>query len=328
MPNELGRLERVDLRAAWSREATHFTPWLAQDENLALLADALGLELELQQTERPVGPFSADIVCKDLISEDVVLIENQLERTDHSHLGQLLTYAAGLEAVIIVWIAAHFTDEHRAVLDWLNEVTNERASFFGLEVELWRIGDSPPAPKFNIVSRPNEWTRRARPPEQGGATPFQEMQLDYWTELLARLVGTVHPFTRVRPPRRGWLRTSLGRSGFACSAFMNSIMQRVGVYIEVTGADAGAHFSLLHAQRQAIESEVGAELVWTEEPGRLRRGAKLYLQPVDVRDRSDWPRQHQWLIEKSEAMYKAFAPRVQALDATQFYGDTADDVGE
>ncbi|MCA9423372.1 MAG: hypothetical protein KC592_20300, partial [Nitrospira sp.] len=155
----LGRLQPVDLRTIWGSEAGDFTPWLAQEENLALLGETIGLELELEGTEQHVGPFRADIVCKDTVTDAWVLIENQLERTDHSHLGQLLTYAAGLNAVTIVWIAERFTEEHRAALDWLNEITDESVNFFGLEIELWSINNSPAAPKLNLVSSPNRWTK-------------------------------------------------------------------------------------------------------------------------------------------------------------------------
>jgi hypothetical protein len=155
----IGRLTRVELREIWIREATDFTLWLAREENLAVLAETLGIDLELEAQEKAVGPFRADILCKDIDSNAWVLIENQLECTDHSHLGQLLTYASGLQAVTIIWIAARFTEEHRATLDWLNKITDESFRFFGLEVELWRIGDSPAAPKFNIVSKPNDWSR-------------------------------------------------------------------------------------------------------------------------------------------------------------------------
>lgn len=132
----LERLEKIDLRSYWEREDIDFTPWLAEAENIQLLGDTVGLELEIEAQEKEVGPFRADILCKDTANDHWVLIENQLERTDHIHLGQLLTYAAGLNAVTIIWIAARFTDEHRATLDWLNEITNEDFTFFGLEIEL------------------------------------------------------------------------------------------------------------------------------------------------------------------------------------------------
>ena len=156
----LGRLEPVvDLRSIWATEDQDFTPWLAQSENLIILSDTLGMEVATEGTEQGVGPFRADILCRNTQDDSLVLIENQLERTDHNHLGQLLTYAAGLQTVTIIWVAAIFTDEHRAAVDWLNEITDERFRFFGLEIELWRIGDSVAAPKFNVVAKPNEWTR-------------------------------------------------------------------------------------------------------------------------------------------------------------------------
>lgn len=179
--NNLGRLQKVDLREAWTSESSDFTPWLAQEENLKLLGETIGIELELESQETEVGPFRADILCKDTATNDWVLIENQLERTDHSHLGQLLTYAAGLNAVTIVWIAERFTEEHRAALDWLNERTDEKINLFGLEIELWRIANSPIAPKFNIISQPNDWSRTVQQAAAGEVSEHKQLQLRFWT---------------------------------------------------------------------------------------------------------------------------------------------------
>jgi len=157
--DELARLQPIDVRDIWKDEARNFTPWLAKQENLDVLAATLEMDLRLEATEQNVGHYRADVVCKDLNNDDWVLVENQLERTDHSHLGQLITYAAGLEAVSIVWIAKTFSEPHRAALDWLNEMTGDSVNFFGLEIELWRIDDSRIAPKFNLASKPNFWTK-------------------------------------------------------------------------------------------------------------------------------------------------------------------------
>ena len=193
----LGRLTQVDLRDAWETEAGDFTPWLARDENILLLGEAIGLELEVEALERNVGPFRADILCKDTATGDRVLIENQLERTDHAHLGQLLTYAAGLETVTIVWISKKFTDEHRAALDWLNRITGAKFSFLGLEIQVWRIGNSQPAPKFNVVSQPNEWTQGVSDAAKSfNLTPTQQLQLEYWDSLAKHLAsgsGSISP---------------------------------------------------------------------------------------------------------------------------------------
>ncbi len=182
----LGRLERVDdVRQYWKGEASDFTPWLARAENITVLGDAVGLDLEVEGAEQAVGPYRADILCKDTATGHYVLVENQLERTDHGHLGQLLTYAAGLDAVTIVWVASRFTSEHRAALDWLNRVTADEVNFFGLEIELWRIGNSPFAPKFNVVSQPNEWTghvKAAAASVAGAASPRVAFHLAYWAQ--------------------------------------------------------------------------------------------------------------------------------------------------
>ena len=132
----LGKLERVDLRTVWNNEANDFTPWLAKSENLEALSETLGMDLESTGTEQSVGVYRADMLCKDALSGSLVLVENQLEKTDPSHLGQILTYSAGLSVKTVIWIASRFTDEHRAALDYLNEITEEGVSFFGLEVEL------------------------------------------------------------------------------------------------------------------------------------------------------------------------------------------------
>ncbi len=183
-----GQLVQVKLRDGWLNEASDFTPWLAAEENIHLLGQAIGMELQVEAQEQQVGPFRADILCKN--NEDHwVLIENQLERTDHTHLGQLLTYAAGLQAVTIVWIAQCFTEEHRAALDWLNEITDERFNFFGLEIELWRIGESPIAPKFNVVCKPNDWSKMvtagATRVANEALTEKKRLQLEFWTEFAA-----------------------------------------------------------------------------------------------------------------------------------------------
>jgi hypothetical protein len=157
----LGKLSRVDVREIWINEAMSFTPWLAKEENLQMLGEAIRMQLVLEGKEKLVGMFRADLIARDVQTGHLVLIENQRERTNHGHLGQLITYAAGLKAVSIVWVSSLFTDEHRAVLDWLNEITDTSVAFFGLEMELWLIGDFTIAPTFNLVSKPNMFSKLA-----------------------------------------------------------------------------------------------------------------------------------------------------------------------
>jgi hypothetical protein len=290
---------------------------LAREENIALLAEAIGLDLEVEAQERNVGPFRADILCKDTATDGWVLIENQLERTDHTHLGQLLTYAAGLSAVTIVWVASSFTDEHRATLDWLNEITDDRFNFFGLEIELWRIGDSPVAPKFNLVCRPNDWSRSI----SDAATRIlprsetQQMQLDYWTtlrELLVQRRSVVRP-QKALPQH--WTNFAIGRSFFHLAAMVNTRERRLSCGLILTGPDAKAHFRALQADSEAIEREMNASLEWRELPDKKESRVLLRREDADPTNRENWPEQHRWLADKLELFHHTFSQRIRDLDA-------------
>ncbi len=319
MQPSLGRLARVELRDIWLSESSHFTPWLAQPENLAVLADTLGIGLELEAQEKNVGPFRADLLCKDTGSGAWVLIENQLERTDHSHLGQLLTYASGLQAVTIVWIAARFTEEHRSTLDWLNGITDERFRFFGLEVELWRICESPAAPKFNIVSKPNNWSRSvaqaARAIDEQDLSETRLRQLAFWTAFHRTLDRLGGPMTGHKKPRpNSWMSYATGRTDFYfCAAIKPK--KRIQAELYLQGPDAKAHFALLHRQKADIERELGCELVWDEMPGGIESRVAQVLDDADLNHEDDWPRQHDWLAGRLNAFHRVFTPRVRILDA-------------
>lgn len=322
MNKTLGRLERVELRAVWSSESGDFTPWLAQEENISLLGDTIGIDLQVESTEKYVGPFRADIVCKDTILDSWVLIENQLERTDHSHLGQLLTYAAGLDAVTIVWIAERFTDEHRAALDWLNEVTEKNINFFGLEIELWCIGDSAYAPKFNVVSQPNDWTKTVQSTreaaESGELSSIRLLRLEFWTAFRDYLVEHHSILKSQKPNTDHWTNFAIGRSNFTLSALVGMRDGFLEVNILMRGSYAKAHYNLLALERETIEAEIGAELEWRELPDKKSSDIKIVLPNVDPTNRADWEWQHEWLMKYLEAFYRCFAPRVKRLDAANY----------
>ena len=259
----LGRPAPVELRDIWSSEAGDFTLWLAREENLSILGEVFGVELELEAEERAVGPFRADLLCKDIGSGAWVLVENQIDRSDHLHLGQLLTYASGLETVTIVWIAARFTDEHRSTLDWLNKITDESFRFFGLEVELWRIGESPAAPKFNVVSKPNNWSRSvaqaARAIDDSNLSPTAVMQRAYWDALhsvLREVAGPVSGNRKELP--HAWMEYSIGRSRFALGAVMVRAKQWIRSELYLSGPKVSFH--LLCEQKEDIQSELGYPL--------------------------------------------------------------------
>jgi hypothetical protein len=325
----LGRLERVDLRTVWSSESSDFTPWLAQQENLKLLGETIGLELDLDSTEKNVGPFRADIVCKDTLNNSWVLIENQLERTDHSHLGQLLTYAAGLDAVTIVWVAERFTDEHRAALDWLNEVTDDDINLFGLEVELWKIGSSPVAPKFNIVCKPNDWTKtqvNSRQVQDGGSE-LDLLKLQFWTEFREYLESHNSSLKSQKPSIDHWKSFAIGRSNFQLIAAVGMRDGYLSISMVMTGPDAKAHFHLLEREREQIDAVLGPNLQWRELPNNKQSDVLLFERPVEPTDPNKWPIYFAWFHQKLEAFYKVFAPRVKKLNAAEYVPPIAPEAG-
>lgn len=327
----LGRLEKVELRTVWSSESSDFTPWLAKPENLEILSETVGLELELEAQEKDVGPFRADILCKDLGSDNWVLIENQLERTDHAHLGQLLVYASGLKAVTILWIAQRFTEEHRATLDWLNAITDEQFQFFGLEVELWRIGQSEPAPKFNIVSKPNDWSRQvsqaAHRIETGELSDVKKLQLEFWTGFMKFLMERGSKIRTVMPKAQHWVSFSIGRSGFRLDAMALVRDRGTGVNLVLTDDKAKPHFHLLAQDKVAIEIELGMPLQWRELPGNKESHVYTGPHPADFSQIERWPEYYGWLADKAEAYVRVFGPRIKNLRAADWRPPGADEAG-
>lgn len=311
----LGRLTRVELRAAWRTEAGHFTPWLAQAENLALLAETMGFSadtLELQGQEQAVGPFRADILCRNTEDNSLVLIENQLERTDHTHLGQLLTYAAGLKAVTLVWIAERFTEEHRAALDWLNEITDDRFHVFAFEIELWCIGDSAPAPKFNVVVQPNEWARTVQKASHNPAsTPVGQLQVAFWTAFAEHLTAKKASFKPPKPAATNWMNWGLGRTGAYLIALVNA--GHIGVGVDVNTREHPTWFAKLLAHREALEAQLGFALEWDEKPGNKHSTLRC-RHDLDMRNAVHWTEAQGWMLTRLSKLREALRPLVQDLD--------------
>lgn len=325
----MGRLERVDLNEVWETEDGDFTPWLAEEENIELLGEAIGIDLEVEAQEKQVGPFRADILCLDTATTDKhwVLIENQLYRTNHTHLGQLMTYAAGLDAVTIVWIARQFTDEHRAALDWLNEITDEEIRFFGIEVELWRIGDSPPAPKFNIVSKPNDWTKASRWTRHQSTSPSNDtgkLRFEYWEALIKLMQEREGRNVQLTTPHhRLWMNFSFGiseisRKEFVLSANFRVQENRVRAGLLIDGDNAEAHFYLLRDQQRELAQEFDEKLEWDLRPDARYCRVDVSRTVSDLRDQSIWPDLLEWHYTKLEDIHRVFAPRIKTLDASEY----------
>ena len=319
----LGKLERVELRKAWPNEASNFTPWLAQEANLAQLGEAVGLQLELESTEKLVGAFSADILAKDIVSQQWVLIENQIAPTDHSHLGQLLTYAAGLDARAVVWIAETFREEHRAAIDFLNRATTDEFFFFAVQIELWRIGQSDFAPRFSVVAKPNNWSKQGQAIKQvaeGDLTDTQKAYRSFWSALIEKAKGR-YPALASRAPYKGsWQTAEQLRGGdpsfSANAAFPWDKSLRCEIYIDGTLAKAAFH--QLHEQRESIEKAFGSPLEWEELPDRRASRIVFYMPGHEkCSDVGHWLAQQEWLLTWWPKLADAVGPYVKALDPEQ-----------
>lgn len=323
----LGNLESVNIRDVWQGEASHFTPWLAREENLGALGEVLAMSLEPVSTETPVGSFYADIVCKNVNDESTVLIENQLEKTDHRHLGQIFTYAAGLDAVTIIWVSPQFTEEHRAAIDWLNRITLDNFSFFAVEIELWRIGDSAPAPKFNIVAKPNDWTRamrRKRPDSGTGSSSSQSselglQQITFWEGFQDYLSSAQSPIRCQKAGTRHWMWHSIGRTGLAqCSIIMSPNRggegpQEIRAEFTIHEDQDGSRLEALRAFEEELKRATGEEVYFEPNTGTASR-SKLFVQGV-----ADWTTEegaktaYRWLDEKHRALLSIVKPQISRI---------------
>ena len=166
MTTNLGKLEEVqDLRSVWPNEAKDFTPWLSG--NIDRLGEIIGIDIDVEETESAVGDFNVDIFAVDADTGKKIIIENQLEATDHDHLGKLITYASGKAAGLVIWIVKKAREEHRAAIEWLNSHTTEDIGFILCELKLYRIGDSDIAPAFNVIEQPNNWAKEMKQTKTG-----------------------------------------------------------------------------------------------------------------------------------------------------------------
>lgn len=308
MAKKLSHLEEVELRDIWPDEAQDFTPWLAEAENLNRLAKTLGLELELEEKEINVGNFRADILCKNE-DDSWVLIENQLEETDHDHLGKILTYSAGLDAHTVIWIAKEFRDEHRAALDRQNEITDERFWYFGVEIKVWQIENSIPAPKFEIVSKPNDWSPSISSPILG------DWKTKFWAKLKEHFRETNRTFNIHKPGSKNAVYFGIGNpKEFSLEARLSQQKGRVGIRLNLKKENATAYFHLLKEQQEDIETELGEKLEWEELPRYKSCVVALYKSNTDPRNEDDWKNQHEWIASRLVNFDQIFRQRLQNLD--------------
>lgn len=313
MSHPLGVLKNIDARIQWPREDGDFTPWLAREENIAKLGDALGLDMEVEQVEAAVGPYAADILARDTTTDQYIVIENQLEKTNHDHLGKAITYGSVLGASAIVWIASQFTEEHRRALEWLNDHTGNDLAFYGVLLELWQIDDSRPAVRFNVIARPAAIKPRdASKADDADLSETRKLQLEFWTLFRGRLLESKALPSAEQPRPRYWFNAPLGRTDTKISCIADTSANRVGVRVYLQRRIADVALSCLEKDKDAIEKELGETLIWNPFPAKLDKIIACY-QPVDFSNRETWPAAVDWMVEHVVKFRKVFMPRIRRI---------------
>lgn len=260
---KIGRLVRVELREVWKHEAQDFTQWLVDPENLALLGEAIGIELADPHAEVGVGPYRVDILARDSMSDRAVVIENQMESTDHKHLGQLITYAAGHEAQTAIWVAKRATDEHKSAIEWLNEHSTQDVSFFLVEAQAWRIGESAPAPVFEIIARPNDWARAQKQASTDVKLNYEPEIQAFYERLRERGMSTARNIKQWgSAPARRWYNVHIGSPQAHIVLRVTKNAKRVSVELYIR--DSKELFVSIQAEQARIEAELGTHIEWLE----------------------------------------------------------------
>lgn len=304
MEYNLGKLERVtNLREVWKHEALNFTCWLAEDDNLAMLSDAIGVPIELKERESSVGDFSVDLYAKVSGAEPErrIIIENQLEETDHDHLGKIITYASGKDAEILIWIVKRAREEHRQAIDWLNQHTDAGISVFLIEIELWMIDNSRKAPKFNIVVKPNDWAKAMRSGENSSSQIFS---MNFWDEF-KNYAETDKSFTRFfprlrKPSQQNTYDMTFGDAGLWI--FLKYDTRKSIISCGILIPKEKERYEYITNHKDIIEKyfpEYEGKILYDEKEGRQGTSITILREKSDVNNQNQRPSMFKWFCENS-----------------------------
>jgi hypothetical protein len=302
--DNLGKMVRIDdLRTVWKHEEYDFSKWLAEDENLAELGAAIGINMVLNELESSVGNFNVDMFASEEGTNRKIIIENQLEDTNHDHFGKIITYAAGKSAEIIIWIVKRARDEHCQAIEWLNQHTDENIGFFLVELELWKVDQSLPAVKFNVVERPNDWAKTLK--VVGGLTDTQKLQLNFWQSFIEYAFANEEfkkVFSKRKPYPQSWYSLSVGNSSFYIS--LTAVVQRNVIGAEIYICNQKELFKKYKSRKTEIEAETGLAFEWKEANKDCRI---LTTTTVDIKNLHDWNKYFSWLCEKALILKKVIS---------------------
>ena len=306
---ELGILQEVDVRTLWKHEQYDFSNWLAQEKNIELLNDVLGLTLVDIEKEAYVGAYRCDLVAKDDTTGIKVIIENQLETSNHDHLGKIITYASGLNANVIVWIVTQAREEHRSAIEWLNNNTNSEINFFLIELHAYKIGNSLPAPKFETVEKPNGFIKYAKGNGNNGEVSESESaRLAFWTMFNDVVASRGKPFNIRKPTIRHWYSVSIGKTGASIS--ISLVNKDSSVVLELYIDNNKQLFDELYEERSTIEEELGFNMVWQRLNHKKASRIKCYIPGLDFNNHSNYEILMNQIIDRVIVMRKVFASHI------------------
>lgn len=306
---KLGKIKEVDIRSVWAHEQYDFSKWLAEEENIQTLGDTLNLSLTDVNTEQFVGSYRCDIICKDELTGKSVLIENQLEQTNHDHLGKIITYASGLDASVVVWIVANAREEHASAIEWLNKHTDDDVSFFLLEVHAYTIGDSDPAPMFKIIEQPNDFVKMVKTVAQKGElNETQNKRLQFWTEFNDVLEQRGKPFNKRKATADHWYSIAVGSS--QCHISIDLVNKehriRVGMWID----DNKDLFDEWLTHKDEIEATAGIKYDWDRLDNKKAAVICTSIKGLDYNKQDNYPELMNKAIDLVISMRDAFRPYI------------------
>ena len=255
---ELGKLEKIELREVWKHEALDFTRWLARKENIALLSKEIGIDIEVIETEMSVGRYNVDIYAKDTESNKKIVIENQLENTNHDHLGKMLVYAAGLDADIAIWIVKDVNEEHRQAVEWLNDNSFEKINIFLVKVELWKIDNSPIAPKFQVICEPNNWAKVLKQQSKENVSDLELKQMEYWQGFVDYAKSKDKTYISQRPSIYNWYVIRIGSSDYKIKLVHSANSDMIRCQLEIFNDEL---YKKLEQYRAEIDNKING-LEW------------------------------------------------------------------
>jgi hypothetical protein len=293
----IGMLEEIDIRELWKHEQYNFSNWLAEPENISYLNDILGLTLVDINKEMYVGSYRCDIVAKDEANDTTVIIENQLEETNHDHLGKIITYASGLDAKVVVWIVKKAKEEHRSAIEWLNNNTRSGIDFFLLEIHAYRIGDSDPAPKFEIIEQPNDFIKYSK--ISAAASEYNKSQSErivFWTRLNESIIARGKPFNTRKPSTDHWYNVAIGSSSCCISVALVNSDSFVGIELYIPKNKA--LFDELYKHKDEIDQLINLELDWERLDGKKASRIRHKIYGLDFDNHDNYPQLMDEIIDK------------------------------